>query len=87
MDYKTPPDDHLGELIKDVLAGFRDKLLVPLINEISRLALAVGEMHEQQAALHRETRELLAQLEKRIAEAPVLTLSALREALHRVGEG
>lgn len=87
MDYKASPDDQLGELVKDVLAGFRDKLLVPLIGEINRLATVVGEMQEQQAVLYRETRELLDRLEKRIAEAPVLTLSALREALHRVGEG
>ncbi|WP_027717038.1 hypothetical protein [Desulfovirgula thermocuniculi] len=88
MDFKTvTPDDSLQELIKEVLAGFRDKLLVPLISEINRLALAVGEMQEQQVALHRETRELLGQLEKRIAEAPVVTLSALRDALRRAGEG
>lgn len=88
MDFKTvTPDDSLQELIKEVLAGFRDKLLVPLISEINRLALAVGEMQEQQVALHRETRELLGQLEKRIGEAPVVTLSALRDALRRAGEG
>ncbi|MGB9803517.1 hypothetical protein [Desulfofundulus sp.] len=84
---QTVQDEALQALMKEILVALREKLVEPFSQEINRLARALGELQEQQAAFYRETRELMNQLENRVTETPLVTLTALRDAIQQAKEG
>jgi uncharacterized protein (DUF3084 family) len=84
---QTTRDEALQALMKEILLAMREKLLQPLTQEMNRLARNISEMQEQQAAFYREIKEQLGQLETRVTEAPLVTLTALRDAIHQAKEG
>ncbi|NHM26229.1 hypothetical protein G7K71_04280 [Desulfofundulus sp. TPOSR] len=84
---QTAQDEAIQALMKEILVTLREKLLQPFVQEINQLARAIGELQEQQTAFYRETRELINQLENRVTETPLVTLTALRDAIQQAKEG
>jgi DnaJ-domain-containing protein 1 len=84
---QTAQDEAIQALMKEILVTLREKLLQPFVQEINQLAHAIGELQEQQTAFYRETRELINQLENRVTETPLVTLTALRNAIQQAKEG
>ncbi|RKO67639.1 hypothetical protein [Desulfofundulus salinus] len=84
---QTAQDEAIQALMKEILVALREKLLQPFVQEINQLSRAVGELQEQQTAFYRETRELINQLENRVTETPLVTLTALRDAIQQAKEG
>lgn len=84
---QTAQDEAIQALMKEILVALREKLLQPFAQEINQLSRAVGELQEQQTAFYRETRELINQLENRVTETPLVTLTALRDAIQQAKEG
>ncbi|SHJ34077.1 hypothetical protein [Desulfofundulus thermosubterraneus] len=84
---QTAQDEAIQALMKEILMALREKLLQSFVQEINQLSRAIGELQEQQTAFYRETRELINQLENRVTETPLVTLTALRDAIQQAKEG
>ncbi len=66
-------EETIQELIKEVLAGLKNKMIQPIREENKELASAIASLEEK-----------IAYLEQKIEASPVAMLAALRDAINNV---
>lgn len=66
-------EETIQELLKEVLAGLKNKMLQPIKEENREMALAIQSLQEK-----------ITYLERKVEESPVVMLAALRDAINNV---
>lgn len=89
MDLKLDKagDDLIQQMLRDILAGLRTKLIQPVLEENLRIAGRLEELKEQDRAAAAELIRRLEALENKVQQAPLVILAALRDAINQAGGG
>ncbi|BAF60204.1 MAG: hypothetical protein HPY89_01520 [Pelotomaculum sp.] len=80
-------DDVIQQMLGDILASLRAKLVQPVIDGNARIACRLDELDEQNRVKIAELMERLQVLEDKVRQLPLVILSALRDAINQAGGG
>ncbi len=78
-------DEALQQLMVEILKGAKTKLVEPILTESKGLAGLVGDLHIKDQKELEEIKARLGRLEEAVQAAPVLLLSAIKEAINQAG--
>ncbi|MDD4237438.1 MAG: hypothetical protein PHT62_02600 [Desulfotomaculaceae bacterium] len=80
-------DELFQEILKDIMAGLRKKMVQPVLEENKKLASSLEQFREEDRAAIRELLQRLEALENKIQQVPLVILAALRDAINQSGGG
>jgi NAD-specific glutamate dehydrogenase len=80
-------DELLQQILKDIMAGLRKKMVQPVLEENRKLASDLNQFREEDRAAIRELLQRLEELEDKIQQVPLVILAALRDAINQAGGG
>lgn len=80
-------DELIQQMLRDILAGLRAKLVQPVLEENLRIAGRLEELKAQDRAGVAELAERLEALESKVQQVPLVILAALRDAINQAGGG
>ncbi|WP_066636782.1 hypothetical protein [Desulfolucanica intricata] len=83
---KPQGPDEIQVLMKEIIVGFKAKLIKPILCENERLYKKIEDLEEKDKAQFQELKEKLQLLEQKIDQSPVLILEAIRNAIEQTGE-
>ena len=75
-------DELIQQLLVDILAGLKKKMVQPLVEGNQRIAGKLEELKAQDQAGVNDLLERLAALEMKVQQVPLVILSAIRVALY-----
>ena len=80
-------DELFQQILQDIMAGLRQKMVQPVLEENKKLASSLEQFREEDRAAIRELLQRLEELENKIQQIPLLILAALRDAINQAGGG
>lgn len=80
-------DQLIQQMLTDILAGLRAKLVQPVLEENKKIAGRLEELKAQDRAGVAELLERLEALEGKVQQVPLAILAALRDAINQAGGG
>lgn len=80
-------DDLFQQILMDIMAGLRKKMVQPVLEENKKLAASLEQFREEDRAAIRELLQRLEALENKIQQLPLVILAAIRDAINQTGGG
>jgi cell fate (sporulation/competence/biofilm development) regulator YmcA (YheA/YmcA/DUF963 family) len=80
-------DELFQQILKDIMLGFRKKMIQPVLEENKKLACNLEQFREEDRMAIRELLQRLETLEEKIHQLPLVILAALRDAINQAGGG
>lgn len=87
LNVEKAGDDLIQQMLLDILAGLKAKLVQPVLEENIRISGRLEELKVQERARVMELLERLEALENKVQQVPLVILSALRDAINQAGGG
>ncbi|MCL6635112.1 MAG: hypothetical protein K6T29_05010 [Peptococcaceae bacterium] len=84
---ETTGDQVIQQMLGDILAGLKAKLVRPVLEENLKIAARLEEMMVQDRATVARLMERLEALEEKVQQVPLAILASLRDAINQAGGG
>jgi len=78
-------DEFLQQILKDIMAGLREKMVQPVLDENRKLAAGLNQFREEERTAVKELQKRLDDLESKIQQVPLVILAAFRDAINQSG--